>query len=143
MLTARTQDLELGEAWVASDPEHGRVRPAFPINKHTGAAGSGIVYVEIEPGNYLPTHTDSPEEVLYIVAGVGEAHVGDERAIVAAGDLAVVPSMVPHGLRNVGTTTLRAIGFFADATIVSTFEDTVEPMHVTEMELGAAQPASV
>ena len=62
----------------------------------------GVVYFEVEPGQYLPTHTDSPEEVLYIVAGTGEAHVGDERGVVSAGDLAVIPSMVPHGIRNIG-----------------------------------------
>jgi quercetin dioxygenase-like cupin family protein len=140
MLTARTQDLELLEAWIASDPEHGRVHPVFPINKHTGAAGSGVVYFHVEPGQYLPTHTDSPEEVLYIIAGTGEAQVGDEHATVSAGDVAVIPSMVPHGIRNTGEETLKVIGFFADATIVSTFEEPLQPMGVTTMELGAAAP---
>ena len=143
MLTVRTQDLELGEAFIASDPENGRVRPAFPINEHTGAAGSGVVYFEVEPGKYLPTHTDSPEEVLYVVAGTGEAHVGDERGVVSAGDLAVIPSMVPHGIRNIGDETLKVVGFFADAHIVSRFEEPLQPMGVEEMELGAQVPAAV
>lgn len=141
MLTARTQDLELLEAWIASDPENGRVRPAFPINKHTGAAGSGVVYFELEPGKHLPTHTDSPEEVLYIVAGTGEAHVGDERGVVSAGDLAVIPAMVPHGLRNIGHETLKVVGFFADSTIVSTFEEPLQPMGAATIEMGAPPPA--
>ena len=143
MLTARTQDLELGDAFIASDPERGRVHPAFPINEHTGAAGSGVVYFEVEPGQYLPTHTDSPEEVLYVVAGIGEAHVGDEHAIVSAGDLAVVPSMVPHGIRNIGTTTLKVVGFFASAHIVSEFEEPLQPMNQSVLELGASAPAAV
>ena len=40
--------------------------------------------------------------MLYIVAGEAEAEVGDERGTVRAGDLAVIPAMVPHGLVNVG-----------------------------------------
>jgi quercetin dioxygenase-like cupin family protein len=143
MLTARTQDLELGEAWIASDPDRGRVHPAFPINEHTGAAGSGVVYFEVERGQYLPRHTDSPEEVLYIVAGTGEAEAGGETAIVSAGDLAVIPSMVPHGIRNIGTETLKVVGFFNSAHIVSTFEESLQPMATTTMELGAAAPAAV
>jgi quercetin dioxygenase-like cupin family protein len=143
MLTARTQDLELLEAWVESDPENGRVRPAFPINKHTGSAGSGVVYFELEPGKHLPRHTDSPEEVLYIVAGTAEAEVGDERGIVSAGDLAVIPAMVPHALRNVGDETLKVVGFFADATVVSTFDEALQPMGQATIEMGAGAPAAV
>lgn len=96
MLTASTPRLELGEAWIASDPR-GRVRPAFPINMFTGAQDTAVVYFEVEPGDYLPTHTDSAEEVLYIVAGEGEAHVGDERGRVSAGDLAVSLRWSPMG----------------------------------------------
>jgi quercetin dioxygenase-like cupin family protein len=142
MLTARTQDLELLDAWVASDPDNGRVRPAFPINKHTGAAGSGVVYFELEPGKHLPRHTDSPEEVLYIIAGTAEAEVGDERGIVSAGDLAVIPAMVPHGVRNIGDETLKVVGFFADSTIVSTFDEPLQPMGQATMELGASAPVA-
>ena len=137
MLTARTQDLELGEAWIASDAEHARVRPAFPINEHTGAAGSGVVYFELEPGKRLPRHTDSPEEVLYIVAGTAEAEVGDERGILSTGDLAVIPAMVPHALRNIGVKTLKVVGFFNSSHVVSTFEESLLPMDSAEIEMGA------
>jgi quercetin dioxygenase-like cupin family protein len=140
MLTARTQDLELAEVWIASDPENARVRPAFPINKHTGAAGSGVVYFELEPGKRLARHTDSAEEILYIVAGTAEAEAGGEHGTVSAGDLAVIPAMVPHALRNLGDETLKVVGFFADATIVSDFEEPLMPMGVTQMEQGAPQP---
>jgi quercetin dioxygenase-like cupin family protein len=94
MLTASTPALELAEAYVASDPR-GRVFPAFPIHRFAGAEHTAVVYFEVQPGDYLPTHTDSAEEILYIVAGEGEARVGDERARVQAGDLAVIPAMVP------------------------------------------------
>jgi quercetin dioxygenase-like cupin family protein len=135
MLTASTSQLELNEAWIESDPR-GRVHPAFPINQFTGAEGTAVVYFEVEPGEYLPTHTDSAEEVLYIVAGEGEAHVGDERISVRAGDLAVVPSMAPHGIANTGDETLKVVGFFCDSHIVSTFVEPLQPMGQASLTMG-------
>jgi quercetin dioxygenase-like cupin family protein len=136
MLTASTPQLELLDAWIASDPR-GRVHPAFPVNRFTGAQDTAVVYFEVEPGDYLPTHTDSAEEVLYIVAGEGEAQVGDERGHVRAGDLAVIPSMVPHGIANTGDETLKVVGFFCSGEIVSTFDEPLQPMGVAAMTQGA------
>jgi quercetin dioxygenase-like cupin family protein len=136
MLTASTPQLELLDAWIASDPR-GRVHPAFPINRFTGASDTAVVYFEVEPGEYLPTHTDSAEEILYIVAGEGEAQVGDERGRVRAGDLAVIPSMVPHGIANVGDETLKVVGFFCDSHIVSTFVEPLQPMDQASLTMGA------
>jgi quercetin dioxygenase-like cupin family protein len=104
------------------------VRVNFPINKVAGSADSAVVYFEVQPGEYLPTHTDSAEEILYVVAGTGEAHAGDERGVVSKGDLAVIPAMVPHGIRNVGDETLRVVGFFSEAEIYSAFEEPLQPI---------------
>ena len=127
MLTAATKTLFLPDVWQESDPEHARLRVNFPINRAAGADGSAVVYFEIEPGNHLPTHTDSPEEVLYIVAGRAEARIGDETGIVEAGDLAVIPAMVPHGVRNIGDETLKVVGFFNAADVTSEFEEVLRP----------------
>jgi quercetin dioxygenase-like cupin family protein len=113
MLTAKTTELELMQGWFDSDPEHARARVAFPINKWAGSNDSAAVYFEVEPGDRLARHTDSAEEVLYIVAGEAEAEVGDERGRLTAGDLAVIPALVPHGLVNVGTETVKVVGFFS------------------------------
>jgi quercetin dioxygenase-like cupin family protein len=135
MLTASTPQLELNEVWIASDPR-GRVHPAFPINRATGAEDTAVVYFEVAPGEYLPTHTDSAEEILYIVAGEGEAQVGDERGRVRAGDLAVIPAMAPHGIANVGDETLKVVGFFCDSRIVSTFVEPLEPIGQATVTMG-------
>jgi quercetin dioxygenase-like cupin family protein len=140
MLTASTPKLELGEATIDSD-SRGRVFPAFPINRFTGAADTAVVYFEVQPGEFLPTHTDSAEEVLYIVHGEGEAWAGDERGRLGAGDLAVIPAMVPHGIENVGAETLRVVGFFSESEIESTFEEPLQPMGVTSLTMGAPVPA--
>ena len=136
MLTASTTQLELAEAWIESDAR-GRVHPAFPINRYTGAESTAVVYFEVEPGEYLPTHTDSAEEILYQEEGVGEALVGEERGIVRAGDLAVIPEMVPHGIANVGEETLKVVGFFCDSHIVSTFAEPLQPMDQATITMGA------
>ena len=140
MLTASTPGLDLAEAYLDSDPR-GRVFPAFPINRFTGADHTAVVYFEVQPGDYLPTHTDSAEEVLYIVAGEGEAHLGDERTRVQAGDLAVIPAMVPHGIANTGDETLKVVGFFSESEIVSTFVEPLQPMGVASLKLGEPRPA--
>ena len=96
MLAMSTNDLELNEIWLSSDPNNARLRVDFPINNSVGTESTAVVYFEIEPGDYLPTHTDSAEEILYIVQGTARATVGDEEGIVRAGDLAVIPALVPH-----------------------------------------------
>jgi quercetin dioxygenase-like cupin family protein len=130
MLTASTTQLELVQGWIDSDPR-ARWRVNFPVNKAAGAAGSAVVYFELQPGDRLATHTDSAEEVLYIVSGIAEAEVGDERGMVEAGDLAVIPAMVPHGLRNAGDEPVKVVGFFAEAEITSTFGEPIYPMGVS------------
>jgi quercetin dioxygenase-like cupin family protein len=136
MLTASTPALDLLEAHIDSDPR-GRVFPAFPINRFTGAEHTAVVYFEVQPGDYLPTHTDSAEEILYIVAGEGEARCGDERGHVRAGDLAVIPALVPHGFANTGDHTLKVVGFFCESEITSEFVEPLQPMGVTTITMGA------
>jgi quercetin dioxygenase-like cupin family protein len=143
MLTATTTELELMQGWFDSDPDHARVRVAFPINKWAGSRDSAVVYFEVKPGDRLPRHTDSAEEILYIVAGEAEAEVGDERGRVRAGDLAVIPAMVPHGLVNVGTETVRVVGFFSESEIISSFDEPVQPFGIAVLNQGAPAPVSV
>ena len=142
MLTVNTNTLYLVDIHQEGDVDHAKLRVNFPLNKAAGTDDSAVVYFEIEPGNYLPTHTDSPEETLFIVAGTGEAHAGDERGIVSAGDLVVIPAMVPHGIKNIGDETLKVVGFFSEAEVESTFERDLQPLgtRVTQM---APVPAPV
>ncbi|HWM11058.1 MAG TPA: cupin domain-containing protein [Solirubrobacteraceae bacterium] len=79
--------------------------------------------------------------ILYIVSGTGIAHAGDERGRVSAGDLVVIREMVPHGVANDGDETLRVVGFFCKSEIVSTFEETLQPLGVSVVEMGAPVPA--
>ena len=137
MLTAKTTDVDLTQVWLDSDPESARLRVTFPINKWAGSNDSAVVYFEIEPGDRLARHTDSAEEVLYIVSGEAEAEIGDERGRIAAGDLAVIPAMVPHGLVNIGEEPVKVVGFFSESEIISTFDEPMQPMGASVLNQGA------
>ena len=45
-----------------------------------------------------------------------------------AGDLAVIPAMVPHAVRNIGDDTLKVVGFFSEPDVTSTFDEPVQPI---------------
>jgi uncharacterized RmlC-like cupin family protein len=72
-----------------------------------------------------------------VVAGEAEAQVGDERRRLTAGDLAVIPAMIPHGLVNVGTETVKVVGFFSESEIISTFNEPVQPFGAAVVNQGA------
>jgi quercetin dioxygenase-like cupin family protein len=127
MLAVQIDDLELMEGWSENDPAR-RARFNFPISNLTGALSTAVVYFEVDPGQHLGMHTDSAEEILYIVSGTAEGIVGDERGELGPGSLALVPAMVPHDVVNTGDETVRVVGFFSSSTVVSVFEDPFAPI---------------
>ncbi len=77
-----------------------------------------------------------------MVAGDAEAHVGDERGRLTAGDLAVIPAIVSHGVVNVGSETVKVVGFFSESEITSTFNESVQPFGAAVLNQGAPPPAT-
>jgi quercetin dioxygenase-like cupin family protein len=126
MQAVRIDELELFEGWSQSDAGM-RVRAGFPISSGTGTKSTALVYFELAPGEHLGSHTDSAEEVLLVVSGSGEATIGEEQAAVQTGTLAVVPALVPHSVKNTGKETLRVVGFFSSSTVLSIFDEPMEP----------------
>ena len=126
MIAERIEDLELMEVWYEDDPTM-RVKVNFPFFLGTGTKNTAVVYFEIEPGYRLGTHTDSAEEILLILEGEAEVNLGDEQARLSAEEMALVPAMVPHSLRNVGNDRMRVAGFFSSNVIVSTFDQPMMP----------------
>lgn len=125
MQAIQTQELELMRFTQVGDGDNA-VDATWPIHRDTGATSTATVYVSLAPGMHLARHQDSAEEVLVILEGELEVTIGDETRRVGAGDLAVVPAMVPHGAVNVGAGTARFVGVFPSNTIVSIFEDDFE-----------------
>src|SRR4029079_19725677 len=117
--------LKVDLAAVAPPERFEGLRAVFPITSAQGAVSTAIVYIELEPGGELPEHRDSAEELLLALEGEVEASVGDETGPLRAGEIALVPAMAPHGLRNVGDRPARLVGFFGGSTTVATFADMV------------------
>ncbi len=66
--------------------------------------------------------------------------VGEERGRLSEGGMAVVPARVAHDVHNVGEDTLRVVGFFPSAAVVTTFEERLAPMNLKVMVMGAPPP---
>ena len=58
-------------------------------------------------------------------------------------EVALVPSMAPHGLRNVGEDVLRVFGTFSSSTVVSTFEKGLEADEPQLFVIGAPIPVAL
>ena len=126
MIAANLDTLELQEEWAEEDSSL-RLKSTFALHKGMGAEHSTVVYFELEPDKAVGTHTDSAEEVVLVLEGTVQVTLGEEQGQLSAGELALVPAMVPHNVHNVGTGTARCVGFFAGARVVSTFEQTFMP----------------
>ena len=128
VITAKPSELELLKFWQESDPATG-IRINFPVDAQTGAASSAAVYFEVEPEQHIGRHTHSAEEILFILEGEAEAAVEDERGRLSKEEMAVVPANAPHDLYNVGEATLRVVGFFSSAAVVTIFDDALAPLN--------------
>ena len=128
MIVVKLNELELLDAWYEDDPTM-RVRFDFPLFAARGTKSTAVVYFELDPGCRLGTHVDSTEELLLILEGAAEVTVGDERGRASAGEIALVPAMVPHSLRNDGEETVRVVGFFSSSTVDSVFDRPMMPIN--------------
>lgn len=65
------------------------------------------------PGQEHRAHVHADQDKLYyVLAGAGEAQVGEETHAVSAGDLVLAPAGVVHGLRNTGSAPLIVLVVF-------------------------------
>jgi quercetin dioxygenase-like cupin family protein len=126
MLTVNLNDLPLQETWVDAIPSQ-RAYSTLPFLGRKENENTSVVYFELRPGEELGSHTDSAEEVLFILEGRVEVIVGDEKGIVEAPALALVPTMAPHNMRNIGDVRVKIVGFFTSRYIVSTFDNQWQP----------------
>jgi len=117
---------DLTDAWLDDDPA-ARWRSGSVLGSATGARAAGASLLEVDPGHRLPRHTDSAEEVIVVVAGEAEVTVGEETTRASAGEMALVPEMVPHEVRNAGDEVLRFAAVYAAPDVVTTYEARVQP----------------
>lgn len=132
MITADLNALPLFDGWSDDDPTL-RMRVNFPLYGVHGAAASATVLFELAPGDHVGRHTDSAEEVIVVLEGTVEATLADERGRLEAGQIALIPEMVVHDVRNVGGRTAKVLGFFAAPMVESTFDAVVQPENTRDL----------
>jgi mannose-6-phosphate isomerase-like protein (cupin superfamily) len=126
MWSATAGEHSFADAWIDGEPS-ARWRSASGHGPGAGASSSGSSVLEVEEGHLLPRHTDSAEETIVVVHGTALVTVGDDEAEVGPGGIALVPSDVPHSIRNAGFGTLRFVAVYASTDVVTTYEDEVQP----------------
>jgi quercetin dioxygenase-like cupin family protein len=137
MLKVDLNKLELNE-FVAKNNPGQRCKATFPLLGAHGTKESAMVYIELDPGEELGTHTDSAEEILLIMEGKVEAAVNGEKAEASEGNLLLVPKMMPHNFRNTGKVKAKVLGFFGGANnIIATFENIWLPTESNKVDTAA------
>ncbi len=139
MNDVQLNNVEMWECWVESDPT-ARWKVGFPLTS-LGAMSLGMVYMNIDPGQAVAVHQDSGEEVVVVLVGNVEAWIGDAHMTVGPGGTALIPAMVSHRFRNVGTELARIVGFLDSTTAAATFEEPVMPFNQTVMAAPSATAA--
>lgn len=79
--------------------------------------GLAVFCERIAPGDRIPLHQHTVEEVLFVDEGSIEATLGDERETVGPGATIFVPALTAHGFRNVGGGVARIHAVFPTAEI--------------------------
>jgi mannose-6-phosphate isomerase-like protein (cupin superfamily) len=73
-------------------------------------------HVTLEPrGGQVPWHNQEQVEVYFVIDGVGEMCLGNERREVRAGQAVLIPSGEFHQLTNTGDSELRMIYCYGPA----------------------------
>jgi quercetin dioxygenase-like cupin family protein len=113
MLRVNVHELDKMAMHDAEDDPDRKVTGDFALYSAVGTKSGSAVYFELEPGKELGSHTDSAEEIVYVIDGTVEATLGNnEKDSLSSGDLGVVPVMERHNFRNVGTNTAKLLGSF-------------------------------
>jgi quercetin dioxygenase-like cupin family protein len=133
MITTDLNKLQLTE-FTAKSKARQRCRSTFPLLGSHGTRQSATVYFELAPGDELGAHTDSAEELLLILEGECEVMVGPEKGRLKQGQMAVIPEMIKHNIRNTGRDTVKVLGFFGGANnIVATFDEVWLPLETNSV----------
>lgn len=72
--------------------------------------GMSVAYVDLVEGAVLPIHQHVHEQMTNVLEGILEVTVGEETRICHPGDVVVLPSNMPHGVRAL--TACRVIDVF-------------------------------
>jgi quercetin dioxygenase-like cupin family protein len=127
MEPASIPGLNLARAWSDGDPTL-QTRDGHLLHWQDGTMASSVVQFEVDPGCHIGRHRHSAEEVMLVLEGEVELAVAEREPVsLRANELWFVHPGVAHDVRCVSEGTARCIGFFAAASVVSVYEDVLQP----------------
>ena len=120
-------EVDLDEAW-GSKTDEIRSRSRYVSHWMTGTRSSACVYFEVDPGKAFGRHYHTAEETIVVLAGTAEVVVGDKTSRLQGPALTVAPALARHDIRCVGTETLRCLGVWASSSVVSVWDEPLQPL---------------
>lgn len=112
-----------GRTYPARRRTRNLVGGASPIQ----AANFSMGQVTLEPrGGQVPWHNQEQEEIYFIVSGVGEMCLGEERREVSTGQAVYIPSGIFHQLTNTGEAPMTMIYCYGPAGDVAHWKQELE-----------------
>jgi quercetin dioxygenase-like cupin family protein len=91
------------------------IDPAEPGGKYVQRLT--VFKEKIAPGDQIPLHQHTIEEVFFVDEGEIEVRLGEERNVVEPGAIVFIPARTPHGFKNVGETVARIHAVFPEQEI--------------------------
>ena len=89
------------------------------IGEEHGGVPFSVILVHTGPGGGPAVHSHPYAEVFIVEAGEATFQLGDERALVSAGNVVVGPSDVPHGFTNSGAGELRLVAIHGNPRFIT------------------------
>jgi quercetin dioxygenase-like cupin family protein len=127
MSHVQLDQIEYLNAWFEGDSGP-QWRVQFPFQGESVSESFGSVAIELDPGEMLPIHMDSQDELVIVLAGTIEAVAGDIDTIIHSSGMLFIPATEPHGFRNIGESVARMVGVFTHPAVISTFGKPVMPL---------------
>lgn len=74
--------------------------------------GLMVLFERMAPGDRIPLHVHTIEELIIIDEGIAEVTLDKEQRTVGPGSVVFIPAGMPHGTRNLGTEVLQMHAVF-------------------------------
>ncbi len=81
-----------------------RIMPGVQLQTMGHGEKMTVLHFTSQDGVEAPAHSHEHEQFGYVLRGALEITVGDETAILHAGDCYLIPSNAPHSFRTIGVT---------------------------------------
>lgn len=90
------------------------------------AANQTLIRYVYLPGAVFPDHHHPEEQVTAVLTGQIEFTVAGESYLLGPGDVATIPSNVPHGAKVIGSLTVETLNTLSPRRVVNPYADDSE-----------------